>query len=254
MPMKSRFFSLFSREGRRIKRLLLIYLMHSPKVMLMDLPYLFGNVVNLSVQLGGNTLLEIILANLRADAQTQTVLVPFDLEDAPSVPHGAVLELFQRSVEQVAVPKITTSSANKLAMQTALAIMLDAARIDGLRSRVGAEAGVTAGEVTGLEAAIIAVANNLLINPSTPGDANCFLNLKVAIKAIDRTVDNFRSILTEAKNRFANNSIIDIRGSRAGTRMDYLEAIANFISSNSTTPKVTGPDFFQSFPNPASKK
>jgi hypothetical protein len=218
------------------------------------LTLLFGNVVDLSVQLGGNTLLEIILADLRADAQTQTLLVPFGLKDPPSVPHGAVLELFQRSVEQVAVPKINTSSANKLAMQTALGIMLDAARIDGLRGRVGAEAGVTPGEVTGLEAAIIAVANNLLITPNNPGDANYFLNLKVAVKAIDRAVDKFRSILTEARNRFTNNSIIDIRGCRAGANMDYLKAIANFFGSNSTKPKVTGPDFFQSFPKPASKK
>jgi hypothetical protein len=45
-------------------------------------------------------------------------------------------------VEQVAVPKVNSSSSNIKTMQKALGIMLDANRIDGLRSRVRVEAGV----------------------------------------------------------------------------------------------------------------
>ena len=211
------------------------------------LTLLFGNIVDLSIQLNGDTLLEIILADLRANAQN--VLVPFGLKDAPSLPRGAVLELFQRGVEQVALQKAKPKTANIRAMQKALGIML-AAKIDGLRGRVSAEAHVTSTQVQRLEDAIIVVARNLTITFNTPSDTIYFLNLKAAVNAI--TSRKFRDILDKARKR---PSSIDIRGCRAGADLDYLKAIANFFGSTPTKPiTVTGPDFYQSFPTPASRK
>src|SRR5262249_54963800 len=157
-----------------------------------------------------------------------------------------VLELFQRGVEQVALQK-ARSNSNITTMRKALAIMLDGARTDGLHRRVRDEANVSLAQVKRLEDAIIAVARNLTITFNTPSDANYFLNQKAEVKAITGTPP-FRNILTQARARFSGTSVIDIRGCRAGASLDYLKAIANFFGSNSTKPKVTGPDFYQSFP------
>jgi hypothetical protein len=245
------FLSLF-RGGQKDQQITADLLNAFAKSDVRGLTLLFGNIVDLSAPLGGTTVLETILSDLRANAQN--VLQPFGL--LSSSPSGAVLELFQRSVEQVALQKAKPKTSKVRTMQSALDIMLDENRTDGLRRRVRDEATVTLTQVKRLEGAIIDIARNFTITLNTPSDPNYFLNLKTAVKAITRTPkkDSFRNILTQARKRFAANSIIDIRGCRAGANLNYLKAIANFFGSNSTKPKVTGPDFFQSFPTPGSTK
>jgi hypothetical protein len=216
----------------------------------MGLSLLFGNIVNLSDSLGGGpTVLETILSDLRANAPH--VLEPFGLEDASSSPAGAVLELFQRSVEEVALQKAKPKTSKIRTMRSALGIMLDIGRTDGLRRRVRIEAAVTPNQVNRLENAIIGIALNFAITLNSPSDLEYFLNLSSAITAITRTPKKarFRNILKLARKRFDGNSIIDIRGCRAGATPDYLKAIANFFGANSTKPKVTGPRLFSILSN-----
>jgi hypothetical protein len=246
------FLSLF-RGGREDQEITAELLNAFAKSDVMGLTLLFKNIVDLNRPLGGTTVLETILTDLRANAPN--VLIPFGLAVSGS-PGGALLELFQRSVEQLALQMSNPNSSAIRTMRTALDIMLDAGRPDGLRRRVRNEIAVTANQVRRLGEAIRAL--NLSITPIDPTTLDPFyiVDLEAAVAAVTRQPkkDGFRNNLTQARKRFADSSVIDIRGCQAGASLDYLKAVANFFGSNSTKPKVTGPDFFQSFPTPSSEK
>lgn len=81
-------------------------------------------------------------------------------------------------------------------------------------------------------------------NFSIPPGVQTFPLLDRAVVAI---TNNFRNKLNRVKQRFNENSTIDIRGCRAGERASYLEAVQLYFGTTNHLPHVTGPRWYQYF-------
>ncbi len=74
-----------------------------------------------------------------------------------------------------------------------------------------------------------------------------FDQFTVAERALTALGNNFRANLETTRRRFDENSVIDIRGCRAGDTEDYLRALQRFFGRADHLPVVTGPRHFQFF-------
>ncbi len=71
----------------------------------------------------------------------------------------------------------------------------------------------------------------------------------LAARAAEAVRGGFREKLNNVRNRFNENSTIDIRGCRAGQQISYLRAVQAFFGRENHLPTVSGPRWFQYFSN-----
>jgi hypothetical protein len=98
-----------------------------------------------------------------------------------------------------------------------------------------------------LRDAILALGGSHVANTQTPFDpANYATNLNAALTAIQGNA--FLNKLNAVRQRFNQNSKVDIRGCQVGREPEYLQAIQRFFGTNTTVrPTVSGPRWFQHF-------
>jgi hypothetical protein len=118
--------------------------------------------------------------------------------------------------------------------------------LDGLRAQVVQQlptgSTTTAADVQALQDSITG-----LINVATIPRQDARLTADIAA-ASSGVAAGFRTNLTTVRARINGSTWIDIRGCRVGQKEDYLKAVATFFGTGTTKPHVSGPDWWQSFP------
>ncbi|MBK8314114.1 MAG: hypothetical protein IPL01_08855 [Acidobacteria bacterium] len=69
----------------------------------------------------------------------------------------------------------------------------------------------------------------------------------LAARAVAAIQNNFRTKLNQVRQRFNEESVIDVRGCRAGQDSDYLEALREFFGAGTHKPRVSAPRWYQFF-------
>ena len=106
---------------------------------------------------------------------------------------------------------------------------------------------IPAPQLTTLSNAITGFGNSHSVTHQTPfNPAEYAQNVSAAVAAINGNA--FTTKLNAARQRFNQNSKIDIRGCQVGRDPDFLSAIQSFFGTNATVrPAVSGPRWFQHF-------
>lgn len=80
-----------------------------------------------------------------------------------------------------------------------------------------------------------------------PNNLNIWLLAGAAADSIQNNTNPFRAKLNKVRARFNKQSVIDIRGCRAGVDLDYLRAVQAFMGQPNNMPQVSGPLWYQAF-------
>ena len=118
--------------------------------------------------------------------------------------------------------------------------------LDGLRAQIVQQlptgSTTTAADVQALQDSI----TNLIVIATLPKqDAKFVAGVAAASSAVS---SGFRANLNKVRARINGSTWIDIRGCRVGQKPEYLKAVATFFGTAQTKPNVSGPEWWQSFP------
>jgi len=118
--------------------------------------------------------------------------------------------------------------------------------LDGLRAQIVQQlptgSTTTAADVQTLQDSI----TNLIVVATLPKqDAKFVAGIAAASSAVS---SGFRANLNKVRARIKGSTWIDIRGCRVGQKPEYLKAVATFFGTAQTKPNVSGPEWWQSFP------
>lgn len=233
-----------------------------------------------------NSIVNPILSALRANSAHSTLLGKFCLQtNGPA--SGSTLETFLKICSDLLTVRLLPAADLQLdgqaftnAQRTALTNALNSAA-DKIKTQLAntticstAPASVTDTDINALKTAILALSmddinmaslgSRSFVNPvgstgytattgrdedgdgvDDPAPVTIFDILNTANTAIG---SNWRQHLNSTKNRFDENSWIDIRGCRIGQDRSYLDAVRDFFGRPGHLPAVSGPEWWQSFP------
>lgn len=210
-----------------------------------------------------NSIMSQLMGAVRARPNAATVLTPFNLQTSGS-PSGDLREYFKYCFDIVymrnpgRVKRNTTQAGGLTSGQRTILENFVGAILNALKPPIMAStAGVTEPQLQALKTLITGMAYGDLAgvvdaHPDlglTDDSMNDFPTLQVIPAALQNGA--FRNRLTGARQRFNAQSIIDIRGCRAGDDPDYLEALRTFFGTGAQKPTCTAPRWFQSYPHVA---
>jgi hypothetical protein len=187
-----------------------------------------------------------------------SALEPFGLQ-ASGNPSGELLNFFKYCFDvvftrQPGLVKRNVSQEDELTeeQRTTLINFIDEILVQLGRRLVSNSIG-TAGQIQILRDALTTIPyNDLKLTENSSfvlglfdDSMNDFPTLKAMVAAIR---GGFRDRLNKARERVNENTILDIRGCRAGEDPEYVESLRIFFGRTAHLPRVTAPRLFQSYP------
>lgn len=166
------------------------------------------------------------------------MLTPFGIESS-GIPGDLLARFIQRALEAEMIAGVRTNANANDADPVIDALDLVLA---DLHDQVAASAGIAAADAQALEAAIRGTPVNF---GAVTFNQQQSRQLRAALRG---TGAGFRGDLEAVRNRFDENSWIDIRGCNAGDDVNYLRAFSQFFGSSGHGPNVSAPEWFQVFP------
>lgn len=184
------------------------------------------------------------------------VLAPFGLQASGS-PSGDLRDFFKYCFDvifalQPGKVKRNDSSGNLTNAQRTILINFIGEILTQLGQRLVNAGTGTASQIQALRDGLTSIPyNNLGLSSDaffqlglSDGNLNDFPTLKASVEAIQ---GGFRSQLNAARERLNENTILDIRGCRAGEDEEYIEAVREFFGRTGHLPTVSAPLWFQSY-------
>jgi hypothetical protein len=191
-----------------------------------------------------------------ARSHNSAVLAPFGLQ-ANGIPSGELRDFFKYCFDvifalQPGKVKRNAASGNLTNPQRTILINFIGEILTQLGQRLVNAGTGTAPQIQALRTGLTGIPYNTL---GLSADAffqlglnndnmNDFPTLQAAVVAIQ---GGFRSQLNTARQRLNENTILDIRGCRAGEDEEYIEAVREFFGRTGHLPTVTAPLWFQSY-------
>jgi hypothetical protein len=179
-----------------------------------------------------------------ADARTRNpgAFQAVGLGQAATIPTGPVAQLIDAAIDLGAIQ----NSPGLPVQQRATLVRALNVELRGLRAQVQQPApvgaGVNAADVQAFQDAITGVGINLQFG-AQPGQV--IDEVRTATAGLGQ---GFRANLDIVRGRLSAASWIDLRGCRVGLHPSYLAATALFFGTDARRPNVSGPKWFQSYP------